>query len=202
MSKFPNSEADILVLANEMTSGLGSHSDIYPAPPVDPIEMGTVIQNLISAQNAATEAKAAAEAATAAKMEALEAIVDAMKKDLRYAENTVNYDDDKLKLLGWSGRKPKTPIAPPGQTQELKAIEQGEGWVKLTWKKPSSGGTVSMYKIQRRQRPEGSWQEVSACIEKQITLTDQTRGTEWEYRVIAANKAGEGLPSNTVLAVL
>ncbi len=31
---------------------------------------------------------------------------------------------------------------------------------------------------------------------------EQERGKDWEYRVIAVNKAGEGLPSNTVDAVL
>ena len=40
------------------------------------------------------------------------------------------------------------------------------------------------------------------AIESEITLSDQTRGTEWEFRIIAVNKAGEGLPSNTVMAVL
>jgi hypothetical protein len=28
-----------------------------------------------------------------------------LKSDIRYAENKVNYDDDKLKLLGWAGKK-------------------------------------------------------------------------------------------------
>ena len=39
-------------------------------------------------------------------------------------------------------------------------------------------------------------------IEKERRERGQERGKEWEYRVIAVNKAGQGQPSNTVMAVL
>jgi hypothetical protein len=39
-------------------------------------------------------------------------------------------------------------------------------------------------------------------IVSEITLTDHTRATDFEYRVIAINKAGQGQPGNTVMAVL
>ena len=58
-----------------------------------------------TAKNAAVAAIAAAENATGTKDDALEALTDAMKSDIRYAENKVNYDDDKLKLIGWAGKK-------------------------------------------------------------------------------------------------
>ena len=86
---------------------------------------------------------------------ALEDMVEAMKSDIRYAENTVNYDDDKLKLIGWAGRKAATPLAVPSQTRLLEAPKQGAGWLFLDWKKPSDGGAVSAYKVMRRERPDG-----------------------------------------------
>ena len=56
--------------------------------------------------------------------------------------------------------------------------------------------------IERRKRLSGPWADVGMAIESEITLSNQERGKEWEYRVIAVNKAGEGTPSNTVMAVL
>ena len=61
---------------------------------------------------------------------------------------------------------------------------------------------MSAYKVQRRQRPEGVWQDVATAIETELTLVDQPKGKELEYRIIAINKAGEGSPSNTVMVVL
>jgi hypothetical protein len=51
----------------------------------------------------------------------MEDLVDAMKSDIRYAENTVDFDDDKLKLIGWAGKAAATPLAIPGQVRSLEA---------------------------------------------------------------------------------
>jgi hypothetical protein len=75
---------------------------------------------------------------------------------------------------------------------------------------------VSAYKVQRRERPEGAWQEVGTAIETESILVDQPKDAELEYRVLAIDlvpenplswfrnrgKSGEGSPSNTVMVVL
>jgi len=155
-----------------------------------------------TAKNDAIAAQAAAEDATTSKDEAMDDLADAMKSDIRYAENTVDYDDDKLKLIGWAGRKDRIPLAPPGQARLLEAPKKGEGWVFLDWKKPSDGGAPAAYKVMRRQRPEGPWEEVATAVISEATFVEQPRGKELEYRIIAVNKAGDGEPSNTVMIVL
>lgn len=202
MARFPSKEAEVFALAQEMIAGLNANAAIYPSPPVSVGDLGASFGTYMTARNAATAAQAAAEEATATKDEALEAMADNMKADLRYAENTVDFDHDKLKLIGWGGRKAKTSLETPGQARTLEAPRQGECWIFLDWKAPSEGGKVAAYKIKRRQRPSGPWTDAGMSIESEITLSDQARGEELEYRVIAVNKAGEGEPSNTVMAVL
>jgi len=65
-----------------------------------------------------------------------------------------------------------------------------------------TAGRSRLTSIERRQRASGPWTDVGMVIESEITLSGQERGKEWEYRVIAVNKAGKGQPSNTVMAVL
>ncbi|NIA07125.1 MAG: hypothetical protein GWP14_05740 [Actinobacteria bacterium] len=125
-----------------------------------------------------------------------------MKTDLRYAENTVDFDDDKLKLIGWAGRKQGTALAVPGQSRLLEAPRQGEGWVFLDWKAPSDGGKPAAYRVIRRERDGGSWEDVATAMLTEVTLVEQPRAKELEYQIIAVNKAGEGEASNTVMVVL
>jgi len=128
-----------------MAAGVAANAAIYPAPPVAPADLQTAMGAYITARDAAVAA--AAEQATAAKDEALQALTDDRKADLRYAENTVNYDDDQLKLIGWGGRKAKTSLEAPGQVRTLEAPRQGEGWIFLDSKEPVDGGAVAAYKI-------------------------------------------------------
>ena len=202
MARFPRTEAEVVALAEAMESGLADNAAIYPAPPVAVLDLTAAKTAYITALNAAIAAKAAAEAATTAKDDALEDLVDAMKSDIRYAENTVDFDDDKLKLIGWAGKKAATALQPPGQSRLLEAPKQGDGWVFLDWKAPIDGGTPSAYKVMRRERPAGPWEEVATAVISEATLVEQPKGKELEYRIVGVNKAGDGEPSNTAMVVL
>ena len=68
------------------------------------------------------------------------------------AGTTVDFDDDKLKLLGWGGREPPKALDAPEQARALEPPREGEGWIFLDWKTPTDGGKVASYKIERRDR--------------------------------------------------
>jgi len=202
MARFPRTEAEVIALAQSMVSGLTDNAAVYPAPPVAPLDLTALVTAYTTAKNAAIAAQAAAEDATATKDDALEDLADAMKDDIRYAENTVDFDDDKLKLIGWAGKAAPTPLAIPGQARLLEAPRQGDGWVFLDWKAPVDGGAPAAYRVMRRERPAGPWEDVATAVITEATLVEQPRTKELEYRIIAVNKAGEGEPSNTAMVVL
>ena len=202
MPRFPKKEAEVQPLAMSIILGLWNNQPVYPNPPVDVFTLFGKKNLYINAKNSTIAAQAAAEAATTAKDEKLADLIDAMKPDLRYAENVTKFNDDKLKLIGWAGKKAKTPLAVPGQARLLEAPKQGAGWLFLDWKAPADGGKPKAYKVQRRNRSAGAWKTVATAILSEITLVDQPKRTGLEYRVIAVNKAGEGQASNTVEVVL
>lgn len=202
MAQFPKSEMAVVKLGNDMFAGFTGNPGVYPAPPVLPVDLLEMLNTCMMAHNACVAAQAAAEQKTVDKNEVFENLVEAMKSDLRYAENTVDYDDEKLKLIGWAGRHQSTPLAPPGQCRLLEIVKQGEGWLMLDWKAPADGGKPAAYEILRRDRDGGAWQSVATALTNEINLVDQPRGKELEYQVIAVNKAGPGEPSNTVMLVL
>jgi hypothetical protein len=202
MASFPKSEAEIVALGHSLASGLTADASIFTDPPVAPVQITSLLTAFNTAQHNVEDTRGNAEAAVAAKLETLQALIDAMKKDLRYAEYTCNYDDALLKQLGWGTRREPSSLQAPGQALELAASIQGEGTVSFSWKKPADGGAVAAYMIQRRVRPDGAWTNVATAMKTEITLENQERKIEWEFRIIAANKAGEGMPSNTVMVVL
>jgi len=185
-----------------MIAGFTDNPLVYPAPPVAVLDLTAAKTAYLVAMNAAIAAKAAAKAATDAKDAAIEALTDAMKSDIKYAENTVGNDDAKLKLIGWGAKKAPSALTAPGQTLELTVPVQGDGSVSLAWKAPIDGGTPQAYKVMRRERPEGAWEDVSTAVVTEATLDDQPKAVELEYRIIAVNKAGDGEPSNTEMVVL
>jgi len=203
MATFPLDEKTIFTLGQEMSAGLKANPDIYPSPPVDTILLDEKLASFVTARDTVVAAQSATERAITAKQSVLQDLADNIKLNLRYAEMTVDFDDGKLKAIGWGGRRERTPLAPPGRVQNLTGAREAEGRVNLQWEKPVVGGKVAAYQIMCRNRATGGdWNIEGMSISASITLTEQPQGKEIEYGVMAMNKAGEGPISNTVVVVL
>jgi len=200
--KFPEIEAKILILSQEMSTGLGGHTDVYPAPPVTVEALNAAITEYEEARDAMVAAQAEAKLAHDKKEDRLAALVEKVKTNLRYAENTVAFDDGKLKLIGWSGHKAPSHLTAPGQARNLESPDRGDGWIALTWKGPADGGKVAAYRVERREPGEDAWTRVDTALSTDARVAGQPKGKKFEFRVVAVNKVGDGVASNVVTAVL
>lgn len=201
MARFPKREADIRTLVQNIIAGLADNPD-FPDPPFTPAQLQTFLDNVIALEDAQVAAQAAAQQATEAKQAGIDEMVSAAKSVLNYAEDAVHGNDAKLAALGWGGRAEPTPLQVPGQPRSLEAVKEGPGWLVLDWKKSKDGGKAAFYRVERREASGGEWTMVGTALDAEITLNNQKRGKEFEYRVIAVNKAGESAASNVVQAVL
>ena len=202
MAQFPKGEPQIEALATQLINGLTANSTIYPNPPHTPAQLTTKLTNYQGKRATSNQKTGEAQTATDEKDTALDDLIDAMKEDISYAARTVKGDDNQLRLIGWAGRSAPTALTKPGQPRAFEAVRQGDTWIFFDWKEPADGGKVASYEIQRRELPSGAWSTVGSSIDSEITLTNQDRSKQFEYRVIAKNRAGDSDPSNTAHVVL
>lgn len=115
MAHFPFTHADIMALAEAIQAGLVKNPAVYPVPPVDLADFQATIDAYNHANTEFVKINALKEMATEERQRALADIKGKMRKQLRYAENTVGYDDNRLNLLGWAAKRKGKPLAAPGQ---------------------------------------------------------------------------------------
>jgi len=202
MAQFPFKQVDVAALASSVLAGLSANPDVYPGPVVDLVEFEGQIEAYNQALAELVRINALKEAATKKKQEAFDRMKVSLKKQLRYAENVTGFDDTKLNMLGWAGKRQRSS-AVPGQVRHLRVLEQGTDFVVLSWKAPAAGGRAGAYQIWRRDdRQSNTWINAGVSMATQIKLPDQPRHIDMEYRVAALNKTGQGSVSNTVAVVL
>lgn len=161
-----------------------------------------------TAKNAQVDAQAKAELVTEGKDAALAALDDLMKVQLRQSEVDTADDAQKLGMIGWGPKALAQPSNAPGQPRNLDPVVQGPGTLFLDWKQPAPGpgGRVRTYMIERREQVSGGafneWHQIAIALEHNLTLTEQPRNVQLEYRVIAVNNGGNSVPSNTADVVL
>jgi len=201
MARFPQTEPEIAALALVAVQGLRQAADDFPAPPVSADELQTRLDRFNTALAATVAAENRFREEHAEKDDALEAVVDGLKADLRYAEVTVRDQPEKLSRLGWGPRRSSGTLKAPGEVRDITIVAEGDTWAILRWKAPVNGGAPAFYRIQRKQ--EGApWEDAGTATNTEQLLSNQPRGVELSYRVFAVNKAGSGQPSATVTLVL
>src|SRR3990172_6495968 len=202
MSKrYPRTESEFAALALRGAEGLAQHPEDFPNPPVSAADLKAKWEVFNAADTATVAAKDAYLGQHAVKDDAFEDMEDATKADLRYAEVAVRDRPEKLTALGWRPRRDGSPLEPPGETRDISIVSEGDTWVILRWNPPVDGGAPGFYRIQRKR--EGSpWEDAATSTETEHLVSNQPRGVDLLYRVIAVNKAGAGQPSATVTVVL
>jgi hypothetical protein len=209
MPKFPTKESEVVALAESMIAGYTAHPADFPSidPATDLTALQAALDNYQTQKSSQDDAWSQAKIATATKDGQLDALVELMKNDLKVSEVDVASDPQKLSEIGWGPRQDPQPVEPPGQPINLHPVAEGQGMLWLAWDRPASGGPVRNYIIERRQQPAGGgefgdWAIVGSALNNEISLLDQPRGIQMEYRVKAANTSGESMPSNTAAVVL
>ena len=115
MAEFPQRENDVVSLARDLIAGLRDNRDEFPAPPVEPDRIEAVCEEFAQARDRATRARTEAKRATKEKGEVLKRLKSDIKSDLRYAEYRTEFDDRRLRLIGWGAHRSDKPLNPPGQ---------------------------------------------------------------------------------------
>ena len=205
MAKFPNREAEVIALVDEMIAGYLINPSMFPSADVPALQAARGAYGL--SKDTQTAAQAQAALATEDKDHKLDTLEDTMRHELRKSEVDTVADPENLKFIGWGPKSQPSPSDRPGQPRGLETVRQGHGILLLDWKRPArgTGGTVRNYVVERREQEGGDmneWHPVGTAIETEIRLEGQPRGVSMEYHVKAINVGGQSDPSNTVDVVL
>jgi hypothetical protein len=86
---------------------------------------------------------------------------------------------------------------PPGSPE---VTDWSDRHISIAWKEPidDGGAPVTGYLIQARLNLSGDWQLWETIIGKETALTVNKldKGTTYQFRVLAVNKAGKSEPSH------
>jgi len=199
--RFPRTEPEIIALAQQIENGLTTNSNLTDSP-VDKAVFSTRLANYLAKRDEIIVASAQLSTKYDEKDDLQEDLTDDMKRVIKFLENKTNNDPEQLATIGWIVDSGSGAKQPPGQPRALEIVNQTDASIFLDWKNPTSGGRVASYRVERRERPEGQWETVGANNITELLLTNQPRGVELEYRIVAFNSNGDSTPSNTVAATL
>lgn len=195
--RFPTDKPGILALATTANNGFTANVSTFPEPPAKTEDMTADLAAHQAKSDQITAAEAVVRNLYEEEDEIFDRIENGTKRNLKYAETVANGDAGILALVGWGNPSGRTPLQPPNECRALEIIGQGDGWVQVDWKEPIGGGKVASYIVERSE--DGvNFTEAKTETASESILLNQPKGVKLIYQVRAINKAGKGLPSNTV----
>ena len=97
--------------------------------------------------------------------------------------------------------KAKLPYDPPGPCDQLVVEDISATSVILSWRPPcdNGGASVQGYIVEKRGSGKPNWTKDNVKLVKDTDYVSKNlpEGTEFEFRVVAVNKAGPGKPSKS-----
>lgn len=197
MPRFPKDEAKIIILARKIVAGMTANPTRFPNPPFKLTDLAALIALYDTKNDSIQIKKAAWMHETQDKNEIVDQIAGAARDNVDYGEIMARDDNAALEEFGWGVRAAPQLMQLPGQSRAFEIIGQGDAWFSVDWKEPIDGGEVASYIVQRSEDGINFDDEITVT-ESEATLTNQPTGKKLIYQVIAVNKAGRGLASNTV----
>ncbi|KXJ80778.1 hypothetical protein RP20_CCG023458 [Aedes albopictus] len=100
----------------------------------------------------------------------------------------------------------KNDFEEPSQPPKPQVTDWDANSVSLEWNAPKSdgGAPITEYIVQKKEKDSPYWSTAGRVpgIQRNLKVPDLATETEWEFRVIAVNAAGESEPSDASDAVL
>ncbi|XP_074598807.1 projectin protein bent isoform X2 [Brevipalpus obovatus] len=127
-------------------------------------------------------------------------------KDYQFRVKALNKEGESEPLQTMAPITAKDPFSAPGQPGKPEVLDWNRDRVELAWEAPRTdgGAPITHYTIQKREKGDFKWTdavEIPGMLTKG-TVPFLSEGKEYEFRVVANNKAGPGepsLPSNSVV---
>lgn len=127
-------------------------------------------------------------------------------KPYKFRVKAVNKEGESEPLETEGSIIAKNPFDEPGKPGRPEIKDWDKDFVDLTWEPPKSdgGAPITQYTVQMRDKGTRTW--VDACTvpgdRPAAKVTNVEEGHEYEFRVLAKNKAGIGEPSDISKSVI
>lgn len=127
-------------------------------------------------------------------------------KSYKFRVKAVNKEGDSEPLETEGTIIAKNPFDEPDKPGRPEPTDWDEDFVDLKWAPPKDdgGAEIEKYIVQKRDKSGRTWNDALTVPGKQTTakVTDIEPGHEYEFRVVAVNKAGPSEPSDASKSVI